>query len=802
MKKKNIVFLFLAFCLIFFQIDSVKAEELSNRLKGKILLQVENKGEAWYVEPISAQRYYLGTPADIFRIMREKGLGISNDDFSRLDKESLKSLAGRILLKVEDKGQAYYINPDNPELNYLGRPEDAFKLMPELGLGITNEDLNKINLPPLSLYNLDKNVNPGEDFYQYAVGNWLKNNPVPAEFSWWSSFSILRDENKKLLFDLMESLVGDGRIAANSVEEKVRNLYVFAMDEKNVNELGVKPLLPELEKIDSINDWPSFSSEVARLHLYLTTGPLFYIFSSIDIEDSQKHMARLWQTDLGATNRDYYLDDDDRTKEIRAKYSEYLKNMFVLLGDSDQAAGDKALIVMDIETKLAKISNSNVDNRDPIKTNNKISIEELKTICPNFYWETYFKELGLESLTEINISQPDYFKNLSGLLTEIPRDQWKVYLKWELINSQADYLSDEFVKESFNFYNKFLSGQNEILPRWKRAVSAVSDSLGEAVGQLYVKKYFSPEAKEEVLKIADNIKAAFAERIKRLDWMSEQTKQEALKKLSAMKIKVGYPDEWIDYSDLKIDGDSYVANIIKTNYFNTKIDLAKINKPVSDSEWWQYPQTVNAGYTMGTNEMLFPAAILQPPFFDIEADEALNYGGIGAVIGHEMTHGFDDMGRKYDITGNLKNWWTEEDENKFNEKIKILVEQFNNYSPLEGYNIDGELTLGENIADLGGLSLSFSAFKKVLENKINQAGGIKQIDGFTPEQRFFLSNAQVWKNNIRDDYLKYILKNDVHSPGKYRVNGPMSNLPEFAEAFNISPLSPMTREESQRAKIW
>lgn len=795
MKKYSIVFLLAIFVFSFARVDVVSAEDLSVKLAGRILIQTESHGEAWYVNPENNRRYYFARPNDAFNIMSRLGLGISNKDFEALNKASLEKLAGRILLKAEDSGKAYYINPLNLEITSLGRPADAFSVMKRLGLGISNADLDKIQESALNLSGFDFSLNPGDDFYNYVNANWVKNNEIPADRSNITSFSLLSDRNYLVLKKLLES-DSEERKAEGSIAQKVLDFYDTGMDTEKIEQAGVGLLADELARVDKVENLNDLATEVAHIHM-LTANPVFQLYAGANPENSEMNIASLWQSGLGLPDRDYYLEDKAQFIETRAEYLKYLNNMFVLIGDSAETAAKNAQTVMDVETALAKASMSLEDQRKTELTNNLLSLNGLEGLSPDFNWQLYFKESGLTDPGTINVGQVDYLKDISRLLKSISLADWKTYLKWNVLNSNAEYLSKEFVDESFNFYDKFLFGKKEQQPRWKTVVDATNNYLGLQLGELYVKENFSPAAKEKMLKMVGNLKASFKERIIGLDWMSDATKQAALKKLESFGVKIGYPDVWPDHTKLEIKNDSYFANILRARAFGAAKTINDIGKPVDKNYWWMNPQTVNAYYSPDRNEIVFPAGILQAPFFDPNADDAINYGGISVVIGHEMTHGFDDQGRKYDGKGNLKDWWTATDAANFETKTKALVDQFNKYSPLPGYNINGELTLGENIADLGGVTISFNAFKKTLnENNSNK------IDGFTPEQRFFMSNAQVWKIKSQDEYVKYLIENDPHSPNKYRVNGPLSNFKGFAEAFKLGAGASMMRPESDQIKIW
>jgi putative endopeptidase len=656
-------------------------------------------------------------------------------------------------------------------------------------------NMKKDNNQALDLKNIDNSLKPSGDFYHYAVGNWLKNNPIPEEYSSWGSFSILSEENLHRLREILEKAEkgqGAGNKGQGKIDKLVGDFYATGMDEKKIEADGIKPLKPELDKIEAIKDTNGLVKVIAHLHRG-AADPLFSFGVGADPANSDLNIAQLFQGGLNLPDRDYYLKQDEATRKIRAEYVQHVKNVFQLLGET----GEQAATVLKIETELAKVSRTKVELRDPKKNYNPLDLKKLAGLSSKFNWALYFSELGLRSPGKLNVGQPAFFKGISQLVNKFTLPEWKTYLRFCLINENAGYLSSAFVDENFNFYGKTMNGALKLMPRWKRTVSAVSGDLDQAVGQLYVKEYFSPQAKQRAVRMVENIRAVFRARIKQLDWMSAQTKQQALKKLSAMTLKIGYPDKWKDYAKLTLKRDSYILNALRVSEFEFQRDIKKVGRPVDRTEWWMSPQTVNASYDPSKNDITFPAGILQPPFFSATADDAVNYGGIGSVIAHEMTHGFDDEGGKYDAHGNLKDWWTKADAAKFKQKSKGLVDQFSHYLPFPGLPVNGELTLGENIADLGGITLSFNALEKVVAK--NQPG---KIDGLKPEQRFFLAYAQVWRNNVRDERAKLLITIDPHSPAMYRVNGPLSNLPEFYTAFGVVTGEAMYKSANKRVKIW
>lgn len=652
------------------------------------------------------------------------------------------------------------------------------------------------NSKGLDLTTIDKKTSPAADFYQYAVGEWIKNNPIPDAYGRWGSFEVLAESNFNILKKILESSAADKNAPQGSSTQKIGDFFSAGMDTVKIEKEGTLALEPYLKEIDAVSDVKGLYEEIAKLHSYGVSA-LFDFYAGADAKNSSMVIAQLGQSGLGLPDRDYYLKDDSRSKEIRAKYPEHIQKMFALLGYPQEEAQKAAGVVMTIETELAKVSMDRVEMRDPNKTYNKVSVAGLIDLSPEINWSLYFKTLGWVKPEDLNVAQPEFFKGLSSIVKEHSVNDLKTYLKWHLLRHSAGCLNNSFVEESFAFNGRFLNGLKAMQPRWKRVMFAIDGMFGEALGQLYVKEAFSPQAKERATKIVRSLLDAMGERIKNVDWMSNETKLQALKKLSAFTVKIGYPDKWKDYSNLQVKRDSYLKNVFRASQFELQRQLDKIGKPVDRTEWEMTPQTVNAYYNPLMNEIVFPAAILQPPFYDVNADDAVNYGAMGVVIGHEVTHGFDDEGRQYDAQGNIKEWWTKDDASKFSNRAKLIVDQFNGYFPVDSMHINGALTQGENIADLGGLNVAFTAFKKTSEFKKGKA-----IDGFTPAQRFFLSYAQVWKNAIRKETLMNRIKTDPHSPGQYRVLGPLSNIPEFLEAFKVKPGDPMYRPENVRVKIW
>ena len=644
--------------------------------------------------------------------------------------------------------------------------------------------------------NMDTTINPANDFFDFANGSWIKNNPVPAEYPTYGSFIILIENNYKKLKKILVQAENNSSSVKGDNAQLVGDFYYSGMDSVKIEEDGYKPIQFELNQIDDIKNLDDFYTVLSKVHLGFS-NPLFSFSSSPDAKNSKMVIAELYQDGLGMPDRDYYIKDDPNTKSIKAAYVDFIKNIFSLIGEDSTTINSNVQKILNIETNLAKASMTRVERRDPQKTYHKMNIKQLSEITPDFNWEIYFNSIGVPNPGEINVAQPDFFKEVNSIIKTTPLNDLKIYLKWNVLRFASPYLSMPFENASFDFYSKAINGIQAMQPRWKRVLRVVDRNIGMSLGQLFVKEYFPPEAKEKAMKLVHNLISVLGNRIKNLDWMSAATKEKALNKLSAIGIKIGYPDKWKSYKGLDITRDSYFTDVLNSTIFNSKKELAKIGKPVDRSEWHMTPPTVNAYYNPLVNEIVFPAGILQPPFFDPNADDAVNYGGIGAVIGHEMTHGFDDRGRQYDADGNLKDWWTKSDEEKFNQRAEKIIQQFSNYTPVDTLHMNGKLTEGENIADLGGISISYEAFT----NTTQYIKGEK-IDGFTPAQRFFLSYANVWRSNSRPQYLTMLIKTNPHSPPKYRVNGPLSNFPPFWKAFNVKVRDPMRSPDDKIVKIW
>jgi putative endopeptidase len=645
--------------------------------------------------------------------------------------------------------------------------------------------------------NLDRSANACQDFYQFATGGWQKANPVPGAFGRWGSFNILAEKNRDALRTILDASEKNTKAPRGSNEQKIGDFYASCMDEAQIEAAGMQPIVPELKSIEKIKDLRSLQAEVARLH-GAGVGAMFGFGSLQDSKNSKMVIAVAVQGGLGLPDRDFYTDDSDKMKETRAEYVKHMTNMFQLMGEDAAKAAADANTVMAIETKLAKASMTNVEQRDPVKTYNKMTLAQLGELNHNFSWEGYFKDIRQPGITELNVMQPDFFRALDKELTATSLEDWKTYLRWQLLTTMSPTLSSKFENENFNFFSRYLNGTKEQLPRWRRCVAATDGSIGEALGEVYVQKNFTPDAKQRMQAMVKNLIAALRDDLQTIQWMGDETRQQALTKLDAITQKIGYPDRWRNYAALQVDRKSYAANSMHANQFEFNRQLNEIGKEVDRVQWVMTPPTVNAYYQPLRNEIVFPAGILQPPFFDFSADDALNYGAIGAVIGHEMTHGFDDRGRQYDAEGNPRVWWTPEDLKNYKTRATCVENQFNGFKVEEGLFQKGQLVLGESIADLGGLKIAYRAFQKSLEGKPRP----KDIDGFTPEQRFFLGWAQVWATNYRAEAARQQALTDPHPLSRFRVNGPLSNLPEFAQAYQCKDGDPMMRPASERCEIW
>ena len=647
----------------------------------------------------------------------------------------------------------------------------------------------------VNLANLDTTVAAGADFYQYACGGWMKEHPLKPEFSRYGVFEQLMETNREQLRALVEELKAAPQ-EEGSVAQKIGMLYELALDSVKTNEDGFEPVKEELAAIRDLGTKAELSKMVAYLHKEGIT-PFFALYVGADEKNSSMNIVQLYQAGLGMGDRDYYLQNDETFSKIREAYKAYVSRLFVLAGHSPEQADAAVTAVMNVENGIAKISFSREEMRDSQKNYNKMSCADFIKSNDALDWNAYFSAMGLDSIPELDAKQFVYYKKLGDFLKTVSLDDQKCYLAFNLLRAAAPYLSDNFVNANFDFYGKTMSGKQELEQRWKRALSTVNGVLGEAVGQMYVAKYFPASSKEKMLTLVGNLQKALGERINNLEWMGDSTKLKAQEKLAAFTVKIGYPDKWRDYSALEIKQDSYWANVRRSSIFEMDYMLADAGKPVDKSRWYMTPQTINAYYNPTTNEICFPAAILQPPFFDPEADDAINYGAIGVVIGHEMTHGFDDQGRNYDKEGNLTDWWTADDATRFTERADKLVAQYDNILVLDTMHANGSYTLGENIADQGGLLISHQAYLNSLQGQTPAV-----IDGFTGEQRFYLGYATLWAQNIRDEEIVRLTKMDPHSLGKWRVNAALKNIDAFYEAFGIKEGDAMYMQPADRVNIW
>ena len=656
---------------------------------------------------------------------------------------------------------------------------------------------NKTMESGIKLENLDTTAVAGDDFFRYACGGWMDSHPLTDEYSRFGSFDKLAEDNREQLRTLITG-IAEAENAPGTVAQKIGDLYNMAMDSTARNERGIAPIQPVMDRIAALKK----NSEVMPLVAELSRqgmGGFFHVYIDADIMNSKQNLVQLYQGGISLGEKEYYLDTDEATTAIREAFKKHIVNMFKLAGFDEAAATKKMEAVMKIETALADKSFSATEQRNPAANYHKMTMEELKAQFPGIDWENYFSILGINGLQELSVSQLEPIQEVARIVNEEPVENLIAYLQWHLLDGSANELSDAFADESFDFYGRTLSGRKEQQPRWKRAVEVVNGVLGEAVGQMYVEKYFPAEAKERMLTLVKNLQVALGQRIDAQDWMSDDTKKRAHEKLNSFIVKVGYPDKWKDYTGLVIDpAKTYSENLMAANeFFWNDMIARKYGKPVDNTEWHMTPQTVNAYYNPTTNEICFPAGILQYPFFDMNADDAFNYGAIGVVIGHEMTHGFDDQGRQFDKEGNLSDWWAPGDGDKFKAKTQVLVDHFNAIEVLPGLQANGELTLGENIADHGGIMVAYQAFKNATKD-----APLPVKDGFTPEQRFFLAYSAVWAGNIRDEQIRVYTKSDPHSLGRWRVNGTLPHIDAWYEAFGITPEHKLYIPAEKRAQVW
>jgi predicted metalloendopeptidase len=646
----------------------------------------------------------------------------------------------------------------------------------------------------IQLDNFDRSVRPQDDFYRFVNGSWLAKTEIPADRSNYGTFTALADKAQEDLKAIIEASANAKNLEKGSDEQKVGDLYNAVLDTETLETLGTKPLKPYLEEIDAITNKQQLVEYFAKVLKRGSDAPLA-IFINNDAKTPTQYIMYLTQSGLGLPNKDYYFNEEQSYQDIRQKYVKHIETMFSLAGldNGKQAAQD----IMALEMAIAHHHWNKEDNRDSLKTYNKYELKQLSELAKDFDWSTYFNALGVSDETHLIVRQPSYITAFNQIFVDTSLDAWKTYFKWHLLTGNASLMNKALDNENFAFYGQVLQGTPEQLPRWKRAVNAVNNLLGEVVGKVYVAKHFKPEAKARMMQLVENLREAYRQSILELDWMGEETKQQALDKLSKFKPKIGYPDKWKDYSKLTIEPGKLLQNYMAAREFNFDVQLDKLGKPIDRDEWFMTPQTVNAYYNPVMNEIVFPAAILQPPFFDMNADDAVNYGGIGAVIGHEMGHGFDDQGASYDGDGVLRDWWTEQDKQEFKARTEALASQYDQFEPLPGVHVNGKFTLGENIGDLGGLTIAYKAYQLSLGGKPAPV-----MDGFTGDQRFFIGWAQVWARKYRDEEMKRRINVDPHSPSEYRTNGVLRNMPEFIKAFDVTEGDGLYLPPERRVKIW
>ncbi len=668
---------------------------------------------------------------------------------------------------------------------------------------VTEEEV----VPGLVLENMDTTLSPTDDFFKFVNGNWLRTTEIPDDQGQWGSFNELRETNNEQVLAILESAAKSDAYGEGSDERKVADFYDSGMDSLRAEAAGTAPLQPYLDRIDAIANIDDLQAYLSEQQV--SGGNAFFAFGILpDLRNSKVMATYLFQAGLGLPDRDYYTKTDTRSKEILEKYQQHVAKMLQFVNYDESTASAAAAKILEIETLMAEAALTNVERRNIPLLYNKYAIADLSELSSSFNWGEFLNDLGANDLDTIIVTQPKFMKAFNQVVTEYPVEDWKKYLHWHAVRQAAPFLNHEIVQTNFDFFGTELRGTKAMRPRWKRVLGQTNGALGEALGKLYVSEALPPEAKASAEDMVDNILAAFGDRIRGLEWMSDSTKEKALTKLSTFTVKIGYPDTWRDYSELVIEkpaveqsGDaegSYFNNVVNANKFEFKRQLSKLGKPVDREEWQMNPQTVNAYYNPLFNEIVFPAAILQPPFYNYKADAAVNYGGIGAVIGHEISHGFDDQGSRFDAEGNMNNWWSEEDAEQFKSRTGKLFNQYADYSPLDSVFVNGELTLGENIGDLGGISVAYDGLKRHLAAE----GNAELIDGFSQEQRFFISWATIWRIKYRDETLRTQINTDPHSPGMYRANGPISNMTSFYEAFGVKEGDGMYRPDSVRVHIW
>lgn len=664
---------------------------------------------------------------------------------------------------------------------------------PQGVIGEREQDIQAINLNYI-----DSTVRPQDDFFQFVNGGWLNKTEIPGDEGRWGSFNELRDFNNEAVLRVLERAATSDEYGEGSDQRKAADFYRIGMDSTLAEQRGMEPLRPWIEEINRVTDARSLQDYLVKQQLR-GGGAFFGVGVNTDLKDAERMALYISQGGLGMPDRDYYLEDTEKFRDLREKYQRHVASAMRIAQFNDPEGA--AQRIMDLETRLARASKTRIEMRDPEARYNKYTVNELNDLTPSFDWEKYLADLNAET-AELIVSTPGFMEEFERIINEVPAATLQEYLKWTLVNAASPYLSSEFVQNNFEFYGKELQGTEQMRARWKRVLNTTERAVGEAIGKLYTEEYFPQEAKENAREMVDNIMLAMGDRIRGLDWMTDETKEKALEKLNTFEVKIGFPDHWKDYSDLEVDGNpetaSFFENVQHAAKFRFEDNINKLGKPIDKQEWFMTPQTVNAYYNPTWNEIVFPAGILQPPFYDYRADAAVNYGGIGAVIGHEISHGFDDQGSRYDAQGNLRNWWQDEDLENFKERTGQLVAQYDAYEPLEGVNVKGALTLGENIGDLGGVLVAFDGLKKHHE----QHGKPGSIDGFTPEQRFFISWATIWRTKSREEALRTQIQTDPHSPARYRGNGPLVNVDAFYEAFNVQEGDEMYKAPNQRVRIW
>ncbi|HET8829677.1 MAG TPA: M13 family metallopeptidase [Pelobium sp.] len=648
----------------------------------------------------------------------------------------------------------------------------------------------------IDVANMDLSVKPGDDFYTYASGTWLKNNPIPAKEVRWGSFNVLRDFNIKAVKSILVSAKNNKTVKPGSIEKRVGDFYAAGMDSLTIEKLGYTPIEADLAKVEAIKNLDGVINAIATMRTTGIASPVFDFYVYLDSKNPETMIAYLGQGGTTLPDRDYYLKDDERSKKIRTAYHDFIVKLFTLTGSTAEVAEQNAKNIFSIEKSFAEAQMSRVEMRDPYKTYNKFSLSDLSKTTPSLSWTNLLQKMKVIGEDSILVDNPAFFVKADEMLNNVSLDKWKVYLKWNILKNASKNLSSPFVDAGFAF-SQALSGQKVQTPRWQRMSSLTDENIGELLGQLYVEKYFKPAAKARMEELVNNLSKAFEIRIQKQDWMSDATKQKALDKLHAFTPKIGYPDKWENYDGLEINSGTYFKNLRNADEWAYNKMVSQLGKPIDKSKWEMTPPTVNAYYNPLMNEIVFPAGILQFPFFDPNADDAVNYGGIGAVIGHELSHGFDDQGSKYDKDGTLRNWWTDDDLKNFNARTEKLVEQFNAYTILDTIHVNGKLTLGENIGDLGGLNVAYEAFKMTEQGKSN-----KKIDGFTPDQRFFLAWAQVWRMNILPETAAQLIIVDPHSPGQFRTIGPLVNMDAWYKAFEVKEGDKLYKAPADRIRIW